>query len=231
MTVSRVVKVFDETMHSASSTLRSRVASAKSVPSMLETKRKVRSRWLHVRIMIHEVMPQAVVARGEMAFRDGHADAIGKSLAERTGGGFHDGGHAALGMTGREAAPLAKPFDLFERQMIARKIQHTVQQHRPVTGRQDESVSIEPVRIGQVMLEKSCPQDIGHRGRPQRQAWMALSAFCTASTDRKRIVSMDNCMKSSGLRLVAPAVFIVRFPGRLPVAAPPLRNGVGPDRR
>ncbi len=44
--VSRVVKVFDEMMNSVSSASRSRVASTKSVPSMLETKRKVRSRWL-----------------------------------------------------------------------------------------------------------------------------------------------------------------------------------------
>ena len=44
--VSRVVKVFDEMMNSVSSASRSRVASAKSVPSMLETNRKVRLRWL-----------------------------------------------------------------------------------------------------------------------------------------------------------------------------------------
>ena len=39
--VSRVVKVFDETMNSVSAGSRSRVASTKSVPSTLETKRKV----------------------------------------------------------------------------------------------------------------------------------------------------------------------------------------------
>ena len=44
--VSRVVKVFDEMMNNVSAASRSRVASAKSVPSMLETKRNVRSRWL-----------------------------------------------------------------------------------------------------------------------------------------------------------------------------------------
>ena len=44
--VSRVVKVLEETMNRVSSGSRSRVASAKSVPSTLETKRKVRSRWL-----------------------------------------------------------------------------------------------------------------------------------------------------------------------------------------
>ncbi len=42
--VSSVVKVFEATRKRVSSGLRSRVASAKSVPSTLETKRKVRSR-------------------------------------------------------------------------------------------------------------------------------------------------------------------------------------------
>ena len=44
--VSSVVKVFEETMNSVSAGSRSRVASAKSVPSTLETKRKVMSRSL-----------------------------------------------------------------------------------------------------------------------------------------------------------------------------------------
>ena len=42
--VSSVVKVFEQTMNSVSAGSRSRVASTKSVPSTLETKRKVMSR-------------------------------------------------------------------------------------------------------------------------------------------------------------------------------------------
>ncbi len=42
--VSSVLKVFDETMKSVSAGSRSRVASAKSVPSTFETNRNVRSR-------------------------------------------------------------------------------------------------------------------------------------------------------------------------------------------
>ena len=42
--VSSVVKVFEETMNRVSAGSRSRVASAKSVPSTLETKRKLISR-------------------------------------------------------------------------------------------------------------------------------------------------------------------------------------------
>ena len=44
--VSSVVKVFDETMNSVSAGSRSRTASAKSVPSTFETKRKVIARSL-----------------------------------------------------------------------------------------------------------------------------------------------------------------------------------------
>ena len=44
--VSSVVKVFEETMNSVSAGSRSRTASAKSVPSTLETKRNVRPRSL-----------------------------------------------------------------------------------------------------------------------------------------------------------------------------------------
>ncbi len=44
--VSRVVKVFEETMNRVSAGSRSRVDSAKSVPSTLETKRKAISRRL-----------------------------------------------------------------------------------------------------------------------------------------------------------------------------------------
>ena len=44
--VSKVVKVFDETIKSVSAASRSRTASAKSVPSTLETKRNVMARSL-----------------------------------------------------------------------------------------------------------------------------------------------------------------------------------------
>ena len=45
MSVSWVVKVFDETMKSVSAGSRSRVASAKSVPSTFDTNRNVRDRF------------------------------------------------------------------------------------------------------------------------------------------------------------------------------------------
>ena len=66
-------------------------------------------------VMIDDLVTWAVVARGQMTFRDRHADAIGESLAKRAGGGLDTRRQAALGMTGRDAAPLAELFDLFQR--------------------------------------------------------------------------------------------------------------------
>ena len=74
--VSRVVKVFEETMNSVSSASRSWVASAKSVPSTLETKRKVRSRLA--------VMPQGLV--GHHRPQVGAADADVDDVADRLAG-------------------------------------------------------------------------------------------------------------------------------------------------
>jgi len=39
-----------------------------------------------------------------------------------------------------------------------------------VTGRQDKPIPREPLRIGWIMLEKSGPQQLGHRGGARLQA-------------------------------------------------------------
>lgn len=46
-----------------------------------------------------------------------------------------------------------------------------------MAGGQDKSVSIEPVRIGRIVLKKSGPQHIRHRGGAQRQARVAALGF------------------------------------------------------
>lgn len=73
------------------------------------------------------------------------------------------------------------------------------------------------------MLKKSCPQYIGHWSGDQRQARVAaiglLHRVHRQQSDRVDL-NFSNC---AALKLVAPVVFIVRFPGWLPVVAPPLR--------
>ena len=75
-----------------------------------------------ISVMIDDLVAGTIEARREMVFRDRHANGISESLAERAGGRFHARRQSALGMPGRQAAPLAKLFDLFQRQIIAREM-------------------------------------------------------------------------------------------------------------
>ena len=59
----------------------------------------------HVGLVIDD---GAAEQRGEMAFGDGHADGVGKALAERPGRGLDSGRLPVFRMTGRERAELAE---------------------------------------------------------------------------------------------------------------------------
>ena len=87
---------------------------------------------------------RAVVARGEIGLRDGHADPVAETLTERSRGGFHSGCELTLRMAWRQASPLAELFDLIERDIVAGKIKHAVKQHRAMPGGEDEAVAIGP---------------------------------------------------------------------------------------
>jgi hypothetical protein len=64
--------------------------------------------------MIDDLKPRPIVPRRKMCFGNRHAHAVAESLTERVRGGFHTRRRTALGMTGREAAPLTELFDLVE---------------------------------------------------------------------------------------------------------------------
>src|ERR1051326_7565727 len=61
-----------------------------------------------ISIMIDNLVTWAVVARGEIVFRDRHADTISESLTERTGRCLHSRRQSAFRMSGSLASPLAK---------------------------------------------------------------------------------------------------------------------------
>ena len=118
-------------------------------------------------------VPGPVEARGQPRFRDGHADAVAETLAQRAGGDFHAGGVPALGMARRFAAQLAEALQLIERQIVAGQMQQAVQQHGAVAGGEDEAVAIEPVRILRIVLQELRPERESHGGRAHRHAGVA----------------------------------------------------------
>ena len=66
-------------------------------------------------VVVEQLEARLVVAGGEPALGDRHADAVAATLAERAGRGFDAGRVAVLGMARRAAAPLAEVLDVFER--------------------------------------------------------------------------------------------------------------------
>ena len=100
-----------------------------------------------VGVVIDDRVPGAVVASGELRFGDRHTDRIGEALAKGPRGHFDPGRVAALRMSRRLTAPLAKLLDIIERELIARHVQQAVEQRRAMTCREHEAVAIEPQRI------------------------------------------------------------------------------------
>src|SRR3989442_6869961 len=97
--------------------------------------------------MIDDLVPGTVEARGEMRLRTGHPDRVRDALAEWSGRRFDTGGQVIFRMAGGRAAPLTKPFDLLQRQVVSAQVEKRIQQHGTVSCRQHEAVAVWPARI------------------------------------------------------------------------------------
>ncbi len=129
----------------------------------------------HVGGVIDDV---AAVKRRKVAFRDRHADGIGKALAERSGGGFDARRVAVFGMAGRLRAELPEALDLVDRHLlVAEQIEQRIKQHRAVTGRQHEAVAVGPRWIGRIEFQETREQHGRDVGRAHRQARMSGICF------------------------------------------------------
>ncbi len=84
---------------------------------------------------------------------------------------------AIFGMARRLRADLAELLQVVDREPLVAacsgQIKHCVQQHRAMSGRQDEAVPVGPVGIGGVELQHVAEENGRDVGRPHRQAGMA----------------------------------------------------------
>ncbi len=124
---------------------------------------------------IGEVVDDLGAIAGTLVFLGhGKAHSVGDALAERAGRGFDAAGMAVFGVAGGAGAPLAEVLDLLERDVgIAGEVKERVDQHRAVTGREDEPVAVRPVRrfgIKAQVLFKKHGRHIGHAHRHPRVA-------------------------------------------------------------
>jgi hypothetical protein len=116
--------------------------------------------------------------RGEVAFRDRHADGIGETLAERPGRRFDARCMAVFWMARRDRAELAEALDLLDRHLLlAEKMKERIEQHRAVTGGEDESIAVGPSRVGRIEFQEAGEQHGRNIGSAHRQAGMAGLGF------------------------------------------------------
>src|SRR5688572_32618771 len=93
-------------------------------------------------------------------------------------------------MTGSAAVPLAKLFDLIERDIVTGEVQHAVKQHRSMPGRQHEAIAIRPLGIPWTVLEEASPQNICRWRKSHRRAGMPRIRLLDC-VDRQRADRID----------------------------------------
>ncbi len=113
-----------------------------------------------------------VESRGGHLRGHGYADGIGDALAERAGGAFHAGRLGEFRMTGRLAVQLTEAFDFLHRQVVAAEVQPRIEEHAPVTGRQDKVVAADPARLIRVVLQGVAVKDGADFRATERQTEM-----------------------------------------------------------
>ena len=96
--------------------------------------------------------------------------ALRDALTERPGRDLDTLGVAVLGVARRARAPLAELAEVVELEPEPGEVQHRVEQHRRVAGRQHEAVAVGPVGIGRVVLHHARPQHVGERRERHRRA-------------------------------------------------------------
>ena len=122
-------------------------------------------------VVVHHLRPQT---GAQVLLGDGKAHRIGQTLTQGAGRGFDPRRVAIFRMARRAAAPLPERLDLVDRDVfVPGQVQQRIKQHRPVARRQDEPVTVGPMRGLRVKLEVLVKQHRGHIRHAHRHAGMA----------------------------------------------------------
>ncbi len=126
-----------------------------------------------------------VIARREPPPGDCHSDAIGIALPERPCRRLDAGCQMRLRMAGAPAAELPEILDVRERDsqrtqnlavlshiFDAGEVQHGIQKHGRMSGGENKTIAVRPVRVARVVAQKLLPENVGERRHRHRRAGM-----------------------------------------------------------
>ena len=113
-------------------------------------------------------------AGAQMRLGHGETNRVGNALAQGAGGGLNPGHMAIFRVTCGDGTPLAEVLDLLQRHvLIAGQMQKRIDQHRAVTGREDEAVPVRPTRSLGIKLQVFFKEHRRHIGHAHWHAGMA----------------------------------------------------------
>ena len=168
--------------------------------------------------MVHHREAVPVEGLAEQPLGQGHADRVGESLAQGTGGGFDPGALAELGVAGGGRVELAERLDVVDGDVVTGQMQRRVEQHRAMAVGQHEPVAIGPAGVAGVVAERFPPQHLGHVGEPHGRTGMAgiggLDRVHGERTNGVRSVSSARHRVSSASRWSRGAAIVPGRPSR-----------------
>ncbi len=115
----------------------------------------------HVGMVIDDIVldlaVHAVELLGQQLLGQRHAHRVGDALSQRAGGGLNTRRDADFGVTSGLAVQLAEVLELAHRQFVAGEVQQRIDQHRAMAIGEHETIAVEPLGIGRVVLEVLAP--------------------------------------------------------------------------
>jgi len=80
-------------------------------------------------------------------------------------------------MSRRLALPLPELLQIIESEIVAGEVEDAVQQHRRVSGGEDEAIAIEPGRVGGIVAQMLRPENVGKGCERHRRARVSRVRF------------------------------------------------------
>ena len=106
----------------------------------------------HISFVVHKIVAEA---RIQVALCHGHTDSGGNALAKRACGRLNAFGDEVFRVARRIGAQLTEIADVVSAdRFVPSEVQQRIDQHRAVARRQNEPVSVRPVRLGRVKFQE-----------------------------------------------------------------------------
>ena len=126
--------------------------------------------------VVDDLVAGAVVALGHHALGECKANHVADALPKRTGRHFNARCVTNLGVPWCQRAPLAKLFEVVERDVVARQVQRRVLEDADVAGRQDKAVAPRPMWLLRVVVEVLAVVEV--RDRRERHCGTRVARDC-----------------------------------------------------